>query len=233
MAKITKNRKKIQEKLVPTKRYSLKEAISLLKQLSWTKFDETLELAVNLGVNPKYADQIVRGTSLLPHGTGKKVRVLVFAKGEKEKEAQSAGADYVGAEDLIKKIQEGWLDFDKVVATPDMMKQVGKIGRILGPRGLMPNPKTGTVTFNITEIIKEIKKGRVEFRVDKAGIIHAPMGKLSFDSEKLEENILTMLDTLLRLKPKTAKGTYLKSVTLSSTMGPGLKIDLEKLPIQK
>ncbi len=209
------------------KLYPLEEAIELVKKMSYVKFDETVDAAVKLGVNPKYADQMVRGSVVLPHGTGKKVKVLVFAKGEKEKEAKEAGADYVGLDEYVEKIKNGWLDFDKVVATPDVMSVVGKLGKILGPRGLMPNPKLGTVTFDVANAIKEIKAGKVDFKVDKAGIVHAPVGKVSFETEKLAENVRALINELLRLKPASAKGTYLKSLTLSSTMGPGVKVDLK------
>jgi large subunit ribosomal protein L1 len=208
------------------KLYSVEEAIGLAKKTARTKFDETVDLAVNLGVDPKQADQMVRGTVVLPHGTGKKVKVLVFAKGEKEKEARDAGADYVGAEDLADKIQkEGWTDFDTVVATPDIMGLVGKLGKVLGPRGLMPNPKTGTVTFDVTKAIKEIRAGKVEYRVEKAGIVHVPVGKASFDEQKLIENARAVLESIIKAKPSSSKGTYLKAVTVSTTMGPGVKMD--------
>ncbi len=201
------------------------EAISLVKKTAPAKFDETVEVAVRLGVDPRHADQQVRGAIVLPHGTGKTPRVLVFAKGEKHKEAENAGADYVGAEDMTEKIQAGWLDFDVAIATPDMMGAVGKLGRILGPRGLMPNPKTGTVTFDVERAVKDAKAGKIEFRTDKAGIVHAPIGKVSFEPEKLTENFQTLIDILVRSKPASAKGTYLKSITVSSTMGPGIKIN--------
>src|SRR5512140_132266 len=204
------------------KSYTLKEAINLVKAASYAKFDETVDLMVRLGVDPRHADQMVRGAVVLPNGLGKDVRVLVFAKGEKEKEARDAGADFVGAEDLVTKIQEGWFDFDTAIATPDMMGVVGKIGKLLGPRGLMPNPKVGTVTFDIGRAVKESKSGKVEFRVEKAGIIHAPVGKVSFDEVKLQENILALFDALLKAKPAAAKGTYVKKISLSSTMGPGV-----------
>ncbi|WP_418791409.1 50S ribosomal protein L1 [Phosphitispora sp. TUW77] len=201
------------------------EAISLVKTTAIAKFDETVEVAVRLGVDPRHADQQIRGAVVLPHGTGKTAKVIVFAKGEKQKEAENAGADEVGAEDLVEKIQGGWLDFDVAIATPDMMGAVGKLGRMLGPRGLMPNPKTGTVTFDVDKAVKEVKAGKIEYRTDKAGIIHAPIGKVSFDTEKLVENFTTLLETLIRIKPAAAKGTYLKSITVSSTMGPGVKIN--------
>lgn len=210
-------------------RFSLEEAVPLVKKLSFAKFDETVELAIRLGVNPKHADQMVRGTVVLPHGLGKQKKVLVIAFGEKVKEAEEAGADEVGGDDVVEKIKKGWLDFEAVVATPDMMKSVGKLGRILGPKGMMPNPKTGTVTFEVANAVKEIKAGKVEFRVDKAGIIHAPVGKVSFDEDKLLQNARTLIDSVVRAKPPTSKGKYLRSVTLSSTMGPGLSIDPSSL----
>jgi large subunit ribosomal protein L1 len=208
-----------------TKRYELEEGVKLLVETAHAKFDEGVDIAIRLGVDPKKPDQMVRGTAVLPHGTGKKVRVLAFAKGPKEKEAQDAGADYVGAEDLIEKISQGWLDFDKVIATPDMMGSVSKLGKILGPRGLMPNPKIGTVTFDLERAIREIKAGKVEFKVEKAGVIHVPVGKVSFGTEKLAENVKTVLDVIVRAKPPTSKGIYLRTIALSSTMGPGIKID--------
>lgn len=217
------------EKFDNFKEYSLDEALKLIKELSYTKFDETVEMAFNLGVDPKKTDQVVRGTVSLPHGTGKKVRVLVFAKGEKEKEALEAGADYVGAEDLVEKIQKGWLDFDKAVATPDIMGLVGKLGKILGPRGLMPNPKLGTVTFDVAKAVREIKAGKVEYKTDKAGVVHVPIGKVSFDIERLLENAKTVIDSIIRAKPSTSKGKYMKKVVVSSTMGPGIKIDLNRI----
>ncbi len=214
-----------------TKQYTFEEAVSLLKEHSFVKFDETVDMAVNLGVDPRKSDQMVRGTVVLPYGTGKPVRVLVFAKGEKEREASEAGADYAGAEEFVEKIQQGWLEFDKAVATPDMMGTVGKLGKILGPRGLMPNPKLGTVTFDIAKAVKEIKAGKVEYRVEKAGIVHVPIGKVSFDKEKIVENALAVLKSVVRAKPASSKGKYLKKITLSSTMGPGLKIDVSRLKI--
>lgn len=219
----------VKEKIDTNKQYTLDEAIKILKENSFTKFDETIELAFNLGIDPKKSDQIVRGTVVLPHGIGKKVRVLVFAKGEKEKEALEAGADYVGAEDLVEKIMGGWLDFDKAVATPDVMGIVGKLGKILGPRGLMPNPKLGTVTFDVAKAVKEIKAGKIEYKSEKAGIVHVPIGKASFDSEKLIENAHTVINSILRAKPASSKGKYLKKISISSTMGPGLSIDLASL----
>lgn len=212
-----------------TQRYPLEEGLRLVHETARAKFDETVELVVRLGVDPKQSDQNVRGTVVLPHGTGKTVRVLAFAKGEKEREAQEAGADFVGAEDLIKKVSEGWLDFDKAVATPDMMGAVSRIGKILGPRGLMPNPKTGTVTLEIAKAIKEIKAGKLEFRVDKAGIVHVPVGKVSFGADKLLGNARAVLTSILRAKPASAKGNYVLGVTLSTSMGPGVKIDLSQV----
>ena len=201
------------------------EAVKMAVDFSFAKFDETVDVAVRLGVDPRHADQMVRGSVVLPNGIGKSVKVLVFAKGEKEKEAQDAGADFVGGDDLVEKIKGGWFDFDKVVATPDMMGPVGKIGKILGPRGLMPNAKTGTVTFDVTRAVNELKAGKIEFRVEKAGIVHAPMGKVSFGVDKLVQNISAFLDTILRMKPSSSKGTYLRAVAISTTMGPGVKID--------
>ena len=219
-------------KIDRARNYPLKEGIDLIKASSYAKFDETVDLAVRLGVDPRHADQMVRGAVVLPNGLGKTVRVLVFAKGEKEKEARDAGADYVGAEDLVAKIQEGWFDFDTAIATPDMMGVVGKIGKLLGPRGLMPNPKVGTVTFDVGRAVKESKSGKVEFRVEKAGIIHAPVGKVSFDGVKLQENILALLDALMKAKPPAAKGTYVKKISISTTMGPGLRVDTSDVAAQ-
>jgi large subunit ribosomal protein L1 len=213
-----------------TKRYSLDEACKILPTTKVAKFDESVDIAVRLGVDPKHADQMVRGAVVLPHGTGKSSRVAVVAKGDKANEARAAGADFVGAEDLVEKIQkENWTDFDAMVATPDMMGLVGRLGRVLGPKGLMPNPKVGTVTPDVTKAVKELKAGRVEFRVEKAGIVHARIGKASFGADKLKDNAKVMIDTLLRLKPASAKGTYMKSVTLSTTMGPGLRVDTAPL----
>ncbi|MBC7185619.1 MAG: 50S ribosomal protein L1 [Calditrichaeota bacterium] len=208
-----------------SKQYPLDEAVKLVKETATAKFDETVEISVRLGVDPRHADQMVRGSVTLPHGLGKTKRVLVLTKGDKEKEALDAGADYVGLDEYLEKIQGGWLEFDAVVATPDVMGQVGKLGKILGPRGLMPNPKSGTVTFNVAEAVKEIKAGKVDFRVDKYGILHVPLGKASFPAERLVENVKAFMEAVLRLKPSTAKGQYVRSVTLSSTMGPGVKID--------
>lgn len=217
---------KSRTKVDRNKRYSLEEAVELVPGTATAKFDESVDIAVRLGVNPRHADQMVRGAIVLPNGTGKTVRVLVFAKGDKANEAQEAGADHVGAEELVEKIQkENWLEFDKTIATPDMMGMVGKLGRILGVRGLMPNPKLGTVTFEVGKAVKELKSGRVEYRVDKAGIVHAAVGKVSFGPEKIKENAIVLLEELQKRKPATAKGTYMKSITLSSTMGPGIKID--------
>jgi large subunit ribosomal protein L1 len=225
MKKLTKRERLIQEKVDLVKLHELTEAIGLLKEVKATKFDETVEVALRLGVDPRKADQMVRGTCALPHGLGKEVRVLVFAKGEKVKEAEDAGADLVGGEEFAQQIQGGWLEFDRCVATPDMMAVVGKIGKILGPRGLMPNPKVGTVTFDVEAVVQSIKSGQVEFRVDKSGNLQAPVGKISFDPEKLEENVSALLDAVKRLKPSTSKGIYLRGCTLSSSMGPGLKVD--------
>ena len=205
--------------------YGINDGVELLKKLHFVRFDESVDIAVRLGVDPRHADQMVRGAVALPHGIGKSVRVLVFAKGDKVAEARDAGADFVGGADLVEKIQGGWLDFDKVVATPDMMGNVGRIGRVLGPRGLMPNPKTGTVTFDVAKTVQELKAGKIDFRVEKAGIVHAPVGRMSFDADKLAENVGTLIDTLLRLKPASAKGQYIKSVTISGTMTPGVKLD--------
>jgi large subunit ribosomal protein L1 len=205
--------------------YTIEEAIPLIQKVKYAKFDETVELAMRLGVDPKHADQMVRGTVVLPHGLGKSKKVLAIAGADKQKEAQNAGADHVGGEELVEKIQGGWMDFDAVVATPDMMRAVGKLGKVLGPRGLMPNPKTGTVTPDIAKAVKEIKAGKVEFRVDKTGIVHAPVGKISFPSQNLIENAHALVDSVVKAKPSAAKGKFLRSVTMSSTMGPGINID--------
>ncbi|MDR3590013.1 MAG: 50S ribosomal protein L1 [Negativicutes bacterium] len=210
------------------KLYDPEEAVEVVKKTASAKFDETVEVAVRLGVDPKHADQQVRGAVVLPYGTGKTKRVLVFAKGEKSKEAETAGADFVGAEDMVEKIQGGWTDFDVAVATPDMMGMVGRLGKILGPKGLMPNPKVGTVTMDVTRAINEIKAGKIEYRTDKAGNIHAPIGKVSFDSNKLLQNFQTLVDTLIKVKPTGAKGQYVRGITLSTTMGPGVKINTLK-----
>jgi large subunit ribosomal protein L1 len=207
----------------------LANAIGLVKSNARAKFDETVEIAVRLGVDPKHADQMVRGTVVLPHGTGKSTRVLVFTKGEKEREAREAGADHVGCEDLIEKIQQGWLDFDRAIATPDVMGLVGRLGKILGPRGLMPNPKTGTVTFDVARAVREFKGGKIEYRVEKAGIVHAPFGKASFTERQLYENAVALLEALVRAKPTSSKGRYLKGVAVSSTMGPGVTVDPNSL----
>jgi large subunit ribosomal protein L1 len=225
MGKMGKKYSASLKKVDRAKRYELEEGVKLLTETATAKFDEGVDVAVRLGVDPKKPDQMVRGTAILPHGTGKKVRVLVFAKGPKEKEARDAGADFVGAEDMIEKITQGWLDFDKAIATPDMMGMVSKLGKILGPRGLMPNPKVGTVTFDLEKAIREIKAGKVEFKVEKAGIVHIPVGKVSFGFDKLLENIRSVLEVIIRVKPPTSKGVYLRSIGLSSTMGPGIKID--------
>lgn len=208
-----------------SKIYDLADGIALVLKSGYARFDESVDIAVRLGVDPRHADQMVRSSVILPNGTGKTARVLVFAKGDKEKEALSAGADYAGSDELIAKIKEGWLDFDKTIATPDMMGEVGKIGRILGPRNLMPNAKLGTVTFDVDRVVKEIKKGKVDFRVDKAGVVHASIGKMSFGEDKLSENILAFVDKLVQLKPSTSKGVYLRGIALASTMGPGIKVD--------
>jgi large subunit ribosomal protein L1 len=215
-----------------TKAYPVEEAIELAKKTNFAKFDASVEVAFRLGVDPKKADQQIRGAVVLPNGTGKTQRVLVFAKGEKAKEAEAAGADYVGDADYINKINQGWFEFDVIVATPDMMGEVGKLGRVLGPKGLMPNPKTGTVTFDVTKAVNEIKAGKVEYRVDKAGNIHVPIGKTSFENEKLVENFTTIFETMLKVKPSAAKGTYMKNVTVASTMGPGVKVDPSSVAVK-
>lgn len=219
--KFIESRKKIE----PGERYALIEAAELVVSTASAKFDETVDAAIRLGVNPQHADQMVRGSVVLPNGLGKSVRVLVFAKGEKEKEALDAGADMVGSDDIIEKIKGGWIEFDRVIATPDMMGSVGKLGKILGPRGLMPNPKVGTVTFDVARAVNELKSGKVEFRVEKAGIVHCPVGKVSFGSDKLSENISALLEAIIKLKPASSKGTYLKGISISTTMGPGVKVD--------
>jgi len=214
------------EKVEKGKEYSLENAIQKVKELSYVKFDETVDIVFNLGVDPRKSDQMVRGTVVLPHGTGKTLRVLVFAKGEKELEAKQAGADFVGADDLVEKINKGWLDFDKVVATPDIMGVVGKLGKVLGPRGLMPNPKLGTVTFDVAKAVKDIKAGKVEYKTEKAGVVHVPIGKVSFDAKKLLDNAKATIDSVTKAKPSTSKGRYLKGISVSSTMGPGLRVDV-------
>lgn len=223
--KYTESSKKIDSQV----NYSLRDSIDRVKETAYAKFDESVDLAVNLGVDPKHADQMVRGTVVLPHGTGKTVRIVVFAKGEKDKEAREAGADYVGAEDLVEKISAGWTDFDRAVATPDIMGLVGKLGKVLGPRGLMPNPKVGTVTFDVGKAVQEIKGGKVEYRVDKAGIVHVPVGKASFDAQKLYENTSSVLESVAKAKPSSSKGKYIKAVSISSTMGPGIKVDAQEI----
>lgn len=225
MPKVAKKKAEADKKVDRSAKHTLKGAASIVKQVAFAKFDETVDLAVRLGVNPKHADQMVRGAVVLPHGTGQSLRVLVFAKGEKAKEAEAAGADLVGENDLVTKIQEGFLDFDRVIATPDMMGVVGKLGRVLGPRGLMPNPKVGTVTFDVKTAVTEAKAGKVEYRVEKAGIVHARIGKKSFTEDKIAENADALIQALIRAKPATAKGVYLRSITMSSTMGPGVKVD--------
>lgn len=225
MPKVAKNRAAADSKIDRVRKVTLDEACVLVKKAAYAKFDEAVDLAVRLGVNPKHADQMVRGAVVLPHGTGQSLRVLVFAKGDKAKEAEAAGADMVGEADLVNKVQEGFMDFDRVIATPDMMGLVGKLGRILGPRGLMPNPKVGTVTFDLKTAVSEAKAGKVEYRVEKAGIVHARIGKISFAEKALRDNADTLIQALIRQKPSTAKGIYLRSITMSSTMGPGVSID--------
>lgn len=225
MPKQSKNRTKAVEAVDTSRKYTVEEACALVKKAKFAKFDETVDLAVRLGVNPKHADQMVRGALVLPHGTGQTVRVLVFAKGDKEREAREAGADFAGSDDMVAKVNEGFMDFDRVIATPDMMGAVGKLGRVLGPRGLMPNPKVGTVTFDIGNAVREAKGGKIEYRVEKAGIVHARVGKISFTEQALSENARALINQLVRAKPSTAKGTYMRSITISSTMGPGVKID--------
>ncbi len=224
-----KNIKNAKELIDRSQTYGLEDALELLKKGAFAKFDETVEVSVRLGVDPRKADQMVRGAVVLPNGLGKTVRVLVFAKGEKAQEAEAAGADFVGGDDLAAKIKDGWYDFDTAIASPDMMGVVGKIGRLLGPRGLMPNPKVGTVTMDIDRAVQEAKSGKIEYRVEKAGIIHAPVGKVSFDAQKLKENILSLMDVLIKAKPSSAKGTYLKKITISSTMGAGINLDIGQL----
>lgn len=229
MPAVAKKKASAREAIDRSIKYNLEEGLDAVIKSAYGKFDESVDVAVKLGVDPRHADQMVRGTCVLPHGTGKTVRVLVFAKGEKEKEAEEAGADFVGAEDLAKKIQEGWLDFDKAVATPDMMGVVGRLGKILGPRGMMPNPKVGTVTFDVGRAVSELKGGKVEFRVEKAGIVHVPVGRVSFGVEKLAENLRSLMDSIIRLKPSASKGVYLKGISVSSTLGPGVKLDPQEI----
>jgi large subunit ribosomal protein L1 len=224
-----KKYQKAKEEIGEARQFSIEEAVGLVKKVKYANFDETVEVAMRLGVNPKHADQMVRGTVVLPHGLGKSRRVLVIASGEKVKEAEEAGADLVGGEEYVEKIQKGFMEFDTVVATPDMMKSVGKLGRILGPRGLMPNPKTGTVTFDVGKAVKEVKAGKVEFRVDKTAIVHAPVGKVSFPEDKLIDNVKTLLESVMKARPAAAKGKYIKSMAVSSTMGPGVRIDLTSI----
>lgn len=217
---------------VEPRAYALREGVELVKQIAYAKFDESVDLALRLGVDPKRSDQMVRGTTVLPHGTGKQLRILVFAKGEKEQEARAAGADYVGSDDLIEKVKGGWMEFDQAVSTPDLMAAVGKLGKVLGPRGLMPNPKTGTVTFEVGKAIAEIRKGKVEYKVDKAGIIHVAVGKTSFDATGLYENASAVIEAIVKARPASCKGRYLRSATISSTMGPGVRLDAVALTKQ-
>ncbi len=232
MAKVGKKFEAAAGKVDRVKRYKVDEAMKLVKETAVRAFDESVDAAINLGVDPKHADQVVRGAVVLPHGMGKSVKVAVFAKGDKAREAQEAGADLVGAEDLAAKIQEGFMDFDKIIAAPDMMGVVGRLGKILGPRGLMPNPKVGTVTQDLARAVKEQKAGKVEFRVEKAGIVHVPFGKASFPAEKLRENFNAIMEIIFKAKPQTAKGVYLKNVTVSTTMGPGIKLDTQEITAQ-
>ena len=225
MALKGKKYRKVSENIDRTKKLAFDEAVQMALKCAYAKFDETLDIAVRLGVDPRHADQMVRGAVVLPNGIGKSVRLVVFAKGEKEKEALEAGADFTGSDELIEKIQQGWLEFDKTIATPDMMSSVSKLGRVLGPRGMMPNAKLGTVTFDVGKAVKETKAGKIEFKVEKTGIVHAQMGKVSFGADKLVENIRTFMDTIMRMKPPASKGAYLKSIAISTTMGPGIKID--------
>jgi large subunit ribosomal protein L1 len=230
MARCGKKYAEARNKVDPQKKYVLTDAVALVIDSAFAKFDESVDMALRLGVDPRHADQMVRGSVVLPHGTGKTTRVLVFAKGEKEKEAKEAGADHVGAEDIAEKIQGGWLDFDKVIATPDMMGTVGKLGKVLGPRGMMPNPKLGTVTFDVAKAVSDMKAGRVDFRVDKSGIVHCSVGKVSFGLDKILDNLKVLLEMIMKLKPSGSKGTYVKGVAVSSTMGPGVRIDPSEVP---
>ncbi len=229
MAKLTKKRKEVLKKIDPNKTYSLEEAAALAKETSTTKFDATIDIAIRLGIDPKKSNQLVRGTTMLPHGTGKSVRILALVPADKEEEAKKASADYVGLDDYIEKIKGGWIDVDVIITTPNVMGKVGALGKILGPRGLMPNPKTGTVTMEVGKAIQEAKAGKVEFKTDKSGIVHSVAGKVSFDAKKITENANEIIQTILKLKPAASKGTYIKSITLSSTMGPGIKVDTKNL----
>ena len=232
MAVMTKRQKAASALIDDTKAYAVEEALDLMKKLPGAKFDETVDMSLRLGVDPKHADQMVRGAIVLPHGIGKTVRVAVFAKGEKEREAREAGADVIGAEDLVERIQGGWMEFDSAIATPDLMGQVGRLGKVLGPRGLMPNPKLGTVTFEVGRAVRDAKAGKVEFRVDKAGNIHVPVGKKSFSGEHLAANALALLEAIVRAKPSASKGQYLRTITVSSTMGPGIQVDVQRVANQ-
>jgi large subunit ribosomal protein L1 len=232
MTVMTKRQKAARALYDETKPYSVEDAMAVLKKLPGAKFDENVDMSLRLGVDPKHADQMVRGAIVLPHGIGKAVRVAVFAKGEKEREAREAGADVVGAEDLVERIQGGWMEFDSAIATPDLMGQVGRLGKVLGPRGLMPNPKVGTVTFDVARAVREVKAGKVEFRVDKAGNVHVPVGKKSFAVDQLAQNALALLEAIVRAKPSASKGQYLRSITLSSTMGPGVQVDVQRVANQ-
>jgi large subunit ribosomal protein L1 len=232
MAVMTKRQKAAQAMVDPAKLHTVEEALGLVKALPGAKFDETVDLSLRLGVDPKHADQMVRGAIVLPHGIGKAVRVAVFAKGEKEREAREAGADHVGAEDLVERIQGGWMEFDSAIATPDLMGQVGRLGKILGPRGLMPNPKVGTVTFDVGRAVREVKAGKVEFRVDKAGNVHVPLGRRSFAPDALVANAMALLEAIVRAKPSASKGTYLRSITVSTTMGAGVRVDAQRVANQ-
>lgn len=231
MARLTKRQAEAAKLVDRSKEYEPLEALETLKKVASAKFDETVEVAIRLGVDPRKQDQQVRGAVVLPHGTGKTARVLVFAKGDKAKEAEAAGADFVGDDDYINRVAQGWLDFDMVVATPDMMGAVGRLGRILGPKGMMPNPKTGTVTFDVTRAVSEIKSGKIEYRLDKAGIVHAPIGKASFEASQLSDNLGTLIDALRKAKPASAKGQYFRSTTVSSTMGPGLRVNVQRFGV--